>query len=326
MPGQIASAVQMSGELRATLESQSALTNASLQNLGDLSTRIDTEDRETADLASTSVDFYFKFSEDINSRISVQEGQDAAAADQSLANSTDDDAWILQAFTTGNHDFNTANYRLPSGSAESLVGVVQLKHQGANVDDGLYQVKLTINASEAGVLSASCVLDGEANATSAAIAEAVGSQQVVYFNTVPKANAFSSATDDDNDAVGQDKLQDLITLAEVLAHIGGQSALDTIANLYDGESTIKDVSASVNAVAASTNSALSKFGRKRFLSQAGRVKANPFNSGDKIVLGTSFAYKVEIAAAAAQAIGNGNNISGVTVVASTPIFAVIQQN
>lgn len=326
MAQQIPDAFQMSGSLQATLESQSDLTNASLQNLGDLSTRIDTEDRELADLAQTSVDFYFKFSHDINSAISVQEGQDAAAGASALAQSNEDDAYELTGFTTGNHNFNAANYRLPTGDADIIVGIVQLKHQGQNVTGGTYQVKLSISASAAGVLTANCVLEGAGSATSDAIAEAVGAQQVVYFDTAIKRAAFSGATNDDGDAIGQDKLSDLITKDDIKTHIGGQNALDAIKNLYNGESTIKDVFAVVSSVNAATNSGLSKFGRKRFLSQAGRVKASPFNQGEKIVLGTPFDYKVEIKAAANQAVGNGSNIADKVVVASTQVFAVIEQS
>tara|TARA_B100000282_G_scaffold292258_1_gene265703 strand:+ start:171 stop:1172 length:1002 start_codon:yes stop_codon:yes gene_type:complete len=333
MPVAIQGAFELGGKLEASLKSQSALSNANL-TLGDLSTVIDEEGREVAELSTTTVNFYFKFFEDINASISVQERDLASNATSAPAENLNDDSYAL-AKINSSFNFNAPgasnNYRLPSSSGEvsRVIGQVQLKHLNQNVADGLYEVKLKISASEAGVLSASCVVEGQASRTTEAIADKSAFAQMVYFGTTAQTSVFAvldTSPSPANDAKEQDKLRAHITLAEVVTHIGGQGTLDAIAALYDTKMTIENVSCEVDAIDFDHDSALSKFGRNRSQAAvaAGRTKSDPFNPDEKIVLGTPFKYKVVIPGAAGAAAGS--ELSELEIVAEEDIFAVVVQN
>ena len=328
MPNALTGAFNLAGKLEASLKTQSTLSNTNL-TLGDLSTVIDEEGREVADLSTTTVNFYFKFVEDINASISIQDTHLASNASSAPATDAHDDTYAL-AKINSSFDFSAANatdnYRLPesSGAVERVIGQVQLKHQNQNVADGLYQVKLSITASEAGVLSASCAVAGEASRTTTAVADKADKAQIVYFDTAAQRALFAvldTTPPIDNNAKEQDKPQAHITLSEIVTHIGGQAKLDAIAALYHNKMTIENVTCEVSAISFDHDSPLSKFGRNRATAAvaAGRTKSDPFAPGEKIVLADPFKYKVEIP-------GEAGAGGALTVVAETDIFAVVQQS
>lgn len=327
MPNALTGAFNLAGKLEASLKTQSTLSNTTL-TLGDLSTVVDEEGREVADLSTTTVNFYFKFVEDINANISVQDAHLASNSSSAPAEDQNDDTYAL-AKINSTFDFTAAgaadNYRLPesSGAVERVIGEIQLKHQNQNVTDGLYQVKLSISASEAGVLSASCAVAGQASRTTTAIADKADKAQIVYFDTAAQNTLFSvlDTTANGGSAKEQDKLQAHITLSEVVTHIGGQAKLDAIAALYNNKMTIENVTCEVSAIAFDHDSALSKFGRNRASAAvaAGRTKSDPFNPTEKVVLADPFKYSVVIP-------GEAGAGGALTVVAETDIFAVVQQS
>ena len=339
MPSALGKAFELNGVLSASLPSgDDAIAdmqsgNSGL-NLADIPTVTKTEGRLATEISSkASVDYYFKFEYDINSKIRVQ--QDNAASDANAITTGDDDAYILDTFTTADFDMSATgaenNYRVPAsenetgvvladGAQKRVIASVQATHNGSDVANGLFNVELTVHSTEAAKLVASCALTGAASCQSTAIAENLQQAQIVYFNVSGQAATFGNILGSDDNATEQDKLSATLTRAEVLTHIGGQSALDDIADLYNGKFTIdndSDIKATVDAVSADTNSAFSKFGR-HVAKTSGRAKDKVFADDDLVVLSRPFTYSVTIP---------GDSVTGgaMNLVAETQVFAVLKQ-
>ena len=249
-----------------------------------------THDRDAA-TASQAYTYYIMADHDINGDITHTASGTGGT----------DDSWSLAAIRIESASATNPVLALPSASGIDVpAGLISAKDTDASTA-GTFPVTLTLALSDQGVLSATAAITG-ADVTSSATAENVLKAQIVQWDVNGVADPTVTATT-------QDVLTDVLTASELETQYA--SELAALIAAYDGVNVVSSWVIAISAVAAATNSVLSKHARN-----LSKTDASVFAAGEKIVASDAAAYSVSI-----------DDYSGSSVaVASGTVYGVVNQS
>jgi len=300
---------QFPGSLSLSVSTISSryLTDATYQNgTGILEFQATQElaDRSAATISGTSFTYYIQVPYDINSGISYHASETTDGQD---------DAWSMTGISVNKTNNSTgATLNLPSrGTTTLYAGVVYFKDQPGTSTVGTYPVIVNLSLSASGVTSVSSVVVTGSD-SSTAITEDSTQAQVLYwpgFDSVPTVDADTA-----------DNLS--ITMNADTVKQQYQTELDAIEAAYDAQDVLASWSISIDAIAKSSNSSLSKHARQKVLDGGMTAGATSvFATGEKIVASTQADYAVSVLAY------DGNSVylhaSNSTAI---PIYGIIAQS
>lgn len=276
------------------------ITKASLDAVGtSLELTVSAEVAETARLSAAGTQqnfsYYIQSDYDINSKITYHENDDDVPDDVTKA----DDAYSMVDFSVTNLEAINPIIYLPSASD---ITVLAGKISALNVDNsvlGDFDVKLTVDVNDTGVMSSTIAISGVAKDASTTDNPAVA--QSVYWSGI---NDVPNPSPTDADILTKQLSTgdlDIKYAAELLA----------INNNYDGQNMISAWTISLSAISRSNDNILSQHARFK-----GRSGSNIFAAGEKLVCSIPASYSVSI---------EDYTTTATSIIPTTSIYGVLSQ-
>ena len=273
-------------------------------------------------------DHYIKVTKDLNSHVSYQQSNTGAASGV-------DDSWALSAISAASTDNGlTVEYKLPTPDSSSTfkVGRIQIDSSDATATitsnataQQAFNVMMTANINNQGVLSASCEVTRQSGAnTTLAVEDHAGHAQYLYFDDASdgandtfsqKSASWEAGSADDV----EDKLQNTLSNNEV--ETAYASAITATTNSINGQNVLASWALGITAVAADPESSLTQHARARVGLTADPTSTTIFNAGDKLIAASGGSA---ISAAYAVTITDFNGTSQTIVNGS--VFGFFQQS
>lgn len=252
-----------------------SVIQANLQSVGssldvNIKYQVQATDRSKAD-GSTSFTHFIQTDYNLNSLVNYF---------PSDTNFDKDDAYSLRGLTINSNESNGTILSLPAASLVPVkAGEIDAQDQSGN-SLGKFPVNLYITCNDQGIISSTISISGNDITPGNELLDDAHKSQVVYW---PPFHDRPTVEPDDADV-----LNTKITSSQITNYY--LSTLNTINNMYDGESLIASWSISLSPITQSTSNILAQ--HARFINKRGNEAI--FSENDKIVVATPFSYSVSI--------------------------------